>query len=290
MAWIATHHDDARPRSVTAPDAADRSGRTPPERHAARARPRSRPAGTPTPRSRDAASHSRPRTTPRHAPPATSGSWRLAGATLIAAALRNPARKPSKPLRTLIKRKMACRDPARGGAGEAFNVADADEDRVWTPFLDQDRFDSLPTGPPTTRWPTSGSCRLGRCRLGLSVFRRALHQARTVLHAAEMGLADREDRTAVAGRLRRATGLADALAARPLRKEVSSLAQTGPHRHRPRRHPRQRPGPSASRPRARGAAPGGRRAQQPGYRGRAVHLGQDRQRPRVQHLDQAWRA
>jgi hypothetical protein len=30
-----------------------------------------------------------------------------------------------------------------GRAEEAFSVADADEDRVWTGFLDQDRFDSF---------------------------------------------------------------------------------------------------------------------------------------------------
>jgi DNA-binding CsgD family transcriptional regulator len=50
-------------------------------------------------------------------------------------------------------------------------------------------------------------------------------QARALLHAAETGLADGEDRAAVAGRLRRAAGLADALAARPLRKDISSLAR-----------------------------------------------------------------
>ena len=49
-------------------------------------------------------------------------------------------------------------------------------------------------------------------------------QARALLRAAETALADSEDRTVVATRLRLAADLADALGARPLREQISALA------------------------------------------------------------------
>ncbi len=50
-------------------------------------------------------------------------------------------------------------------------------------------------------------------------------RARALLHAAETGLAGGGDREAAAGRLRQAADLADALGARPLREQISSLAR-----------------------------------------------------------------
>jgi DNA-binding CsgD family transcriptional regulator len=50
-------------------------------------------------------------------------------------------------------------------------------------------------------------------------------QAQALLHAAEAALAEGEDRSAVARRLRQAAALAEALGAGPLRKEISSLAR-----------------------------------------------------------------
>ncbi len=50
-------------------------------------------------------------------------------------------------------------------------------------------------------------------------------QARALLNAAETALAGGADRGEVAGRLRQAAGLADALTARPLRSQISSLAR-----------------------------------------------------------------
>ena len=50
-------------------------------------------------------------------------------------------------------------------------------------------------------------------------------QARALVNAAEAALAGGEDRGPVAGRLRQAAGLAEALAARPLHEEISSLAR-----------------------------------------------------------------
>ena len=114
-------------------------------------------------------------------------------------------------------------------------------------------------------------------------------QARTLLHAAEAAM-ERGDRDDAGTRLARAASLADRLGAAPLREQIASLARRarlGLPLPAERRAVRWGTGPD--RARGRGAAPGRRGPKQPRDCGRAVHLGQDRQRARVQHSGQAQR-
>ena len=109
--------------------------------------------------------------------------------------------------------------------------------------------------------------------------------------------AERRDRRAGPAGPDRARGWPRRNRPRRRRRRRNRPRRSRPRRNRPRRNrPRRsrprgnRPGPArADRPGVRGPPPGGRRAEQPRDRGRAVHLGQDGQRPRVQHPGQARR-
>ena len=110
------------------------------------------------------------------------------------------------------------------------------------------------------------------------------HRARALYRAAEAALAG-GDHDAAASRLRTAEELARGLGAAPLAERVAGLLR------RTRTSPRGRRAGAAraDAARVRGAAAGRRGPQQPRHRRGAVHLGEDRQRARVQHPREAGR-